>query len=413
MRIFLLLSVLVAASATRLQAAGDTLVMDLSMATSRLLSNNLELMAERYSIDIAEAEKLQAGYWPNPTLIWNSDLYSLERNQYFNFRNQKLIQIEVMAPLSGRRFHAKNVAAAIVEIRKAEFEDFNRELVSGFQKLCVESEYKRHLLTNYEELMPLFERTLQSATERSRQGMIPYSEVLRLEAEWKSLLLDFTNLKMEFLDLQSQLRILLGVKENVFLRFTLEYRNADLPALDSLVNHAISERPDVKMLQWEVIQHQREVRLAKANMLGDVKMGFQPHDKGSNYVRPYSGLVIEVPLPVFNRNTGSQKIARYQIETTKIMQERKVIEVRQQISSTYEKLKLNETEFRKFNPETNQEMKDLLKKAGENYSAKLIDILEYLDIQRMYLQMTDAYLGMQSNQLTLKIELEYYSASKL
>jgi len=388
-------------------ASNDTMTLDMKNATTVLLQSNLELMAANYQIDMAEAEKLQAGLWPNPTFVWNADLYSLERNEYFNYKNQKLIQIEMMVPVTGRIRKARQLAETNVEFKKLEFEQFSRELVFEFKKLCIDSELKLYLLRNYEELLPLLDRSLESSKARNSMGMVPNSEVLRLEAELKSLRLNYSVLKLEFMDLQKQLRTLLSLKNQVIVRIILDEVITALPTLDVLFSEAKSRRSDLKMLKLEVQMSKQSLQLEKASALGDLKLGFQPHDKGSNYVRPYTGMVLEIPMPFFDRNQGNIQKMKYKISSTETLYTRKELEVRQEVANVYQKILLADVEFKRFDPKTNAALKSLLEKAGENYGAKLIDILEYLDIQRMYLQMQEAVIGFRTERLYLKSELEF------
>ena len=61
---------------------------------SKMLKENVRLMAEYYNLDIAEAEIQQKRLWDNPLFVWNAEMYSIAENNYFNFANQKLLQLE-------------------------------------------------------------------------------------------------------------------------------------------------------------------------------------------------------------------------------------------------------------------------------------------------------------------------------
>jgi hypothetical protein len=54
----------------------------LADAKSRLLTENLAILASKYDIANAEAEAVQARVWNNPNFVWNSDMYNVEKNQY-------------------------------------------------------------------------------------------------------------------------------------------------------------------------------------------------------------------------------------------------------------------------------------------------------------------------------------------
>ena len=60
---------------------------------SKMLKENVRLMAEYYNLDIAEAEIQQKRLWDNPLFVWNAEMYSLAENNYFNFAKASLIRL--------------------------------------------------------------------------------------------------------------------------------------------------------------------------------------------------------------------------------------------------------------------------------------------------------------------------------
>ena len=57
----------------------------------------------------------------------------------------------------------------------------------------------------------------------------------------------------------------------------------------------------------------------KAESVPNINLGYQPHDQGSNHVRPYVGMVFEMGIPVFNRNQGEIAAAKIQIEQNQLL----------------------------------------------------------------------------------------------
>ena len=101
----------------------------------RLLSQNLNLLAEYYNIEIAQAEIEQAKLWNNPLFVWNAEMYSMAQNRYFNFSNQKLIQLEYAFSFSGKRVNAIRQANLGKEIAQLAFSDVMRGMISEYSNL--------------------------------------------------------------------------------------------------------------------------------------------------------------------------------------------------------------------------------------------------------------------------------------
>ena len=87
---------------------------------------------------------------------------------------------------------------------------------------------------------------------------------------------------------------------------------------ESLLDHAALSRPDYLAKLNEISYQEMNLKLQKSRSVPDLMIGYQPHDKGSNYVRPYTGLVVEMDVPIFNRNQGNIAISKAEVEKSKV-----------------------------------------------------------------------------------------------
>src|SRR5262245_1846796 len=107
----------------------DTLVLDFSQAKHLLIKQNLGLIASRYDVDMADAELIQAKVWSNPRFVWNQDLYSNEKNNYFQIGYQRLIQIEQVFSVAGTHTNTVRLAKLGVELSRLQLQDVLRSLL--------------------------------------------------------------------------------------------------------------------------------------------------------------------------------------------------------------------------------------------------------------------------------------------
>lgn len=84
--------------------------LDFAEAKSLLIKNNLRLIAAYYDISLAEADIIQAKLWANPYFVWNQDMYSNEKNEYFDFTKQRLIQINQTFSVAGKHTNTVKLA---------------------------------------------------------------------------------------------------------------------------------------------------------------------------------------------------------------------------------------------------------------------------------------------------------------
>src|SRR5262245_58303964 len=110
------------------QAQERDTIITFQEAKARLMRVNLGLLASYYDIDIARAGVVQARLWNNPYFVFNGDLYSMEENEYFHFRNQHLLQVEQTFSIAGKYTNTVKLARLNAEMAEMQMEDVLRSL---------------------------------------------------------------------------------------------------------------------------------------------------------------------------------------------------------------------------------------------------------------------------------------------
>lgn len=386
----------------------------LDQAKSRLLRENLTLLAEKYSIAIAEAEAVQARVWNNPNFVWNSDMYSVEKNQYLNYKNQVLIQLEMMVPVTGRFHKAGRVADLNIEVAKAAFSNTLRELIFTFtleyNGLAIAQERAKLL----QEVEALYDQLIKAAELNQKVGALAGSEVLRLQSERLTIEAERMQNAQYIEASEARLKTLLYLQPEI--RIQAELPNTpihDLPPMGELMAQMAQGRGDYQAAIATLEMQRKNISLQKALAVGDVKLGFQPHDRGSNYVRPYQGIVVEIPLPTFNRNQGNISIAENEYHRTQVELVQMENEMKNDLFSLYRQcLEVNRT-VEEYSEERLMAVRSLNKSATENYLKRHLSLLEYIDLQRIYKQTITDYLTVKQNQLDAHAALLYAAGQNI
>jgi len=94
----------------------------------------------------------------------------------------------------------------------------------------------------------------------------------------------------------------------------LELPKVEFSDLQSLVQIAKENRADYRLKKAAIAYEDQNLKLQRSYAIPDINFGYQPHDKGSNYVRPYSGIVVEFSVPLFDRNQGGIQEAKINIK---------------------------------------------------------------------------------------------------
>ncbi len=354
---------------------------------SKMLKENVRLMAEYYNLDIAEAEIQQKRLWDNPLFVWNAEMYSLAENNYFNFANQKLLQIEYSFSVSGKRINAIKEAKIAKEIALFALSDVMRGLVleysNAFYEFIELQEINDLLIVSASQ----YDRLIEQYTLGSELGVNSESELVRLKAEKRTILTDINENEKELLALELTLRMLMNYRSGVKLlaKKDLSLLNPKISE-EQLIGTAMNGRPDLKIAQKNISLYQATLKKEKSEIVPNINLGYQPHDQGSNHVRPYVGMVFEMGIPVFNRNQGNIAKAKIQIDQSSLLLQYKTEEVKNEVLMAVETFKRTQELKNSYNLELIDQMEVLAKNAKSNYESKNISLYEYIDFQRSYIE---------------------------
>jgi cobalt-zinc-cadmium efflux system outer membrane protein len=354
---------------------------------SKMLKENVRLMAEYYNLDIAEAEIQQKRLWDNPLFVWNAEMYSLAENNYFNFANQKLLQIEYSFSVSGKRINAIKEAKIAKEIALFALSDVMRGLVLEYSNAFYEFIELQEMNDLLIESASQYDRLIEQYTLGSELGVNSESELVRLKAEKQTILTDINENEKELLALELTLRMLMNYRSGVKLvaKKDLSLINPKISE-DQLVGAALNGRPDLKIAQKNISLYQATLKKEKSEIVPNINLGYQPHDQGSNHVRPYVGMVFEMGIPVFNRNQGNIAKAKIQIDQSSLLLQYKTEEVKNEVLMAMETFKRTQELKNSYNLELIDQMEVLAKNAKSNYESKNISLYEYIDFQRSYIE---------------------------
>jgi cobalt-zinc-cadmium efflux system outer membrane protein len=176
---------------------------------------------------------------------------------------------------------------------------------------------------------------------------------------------------------------------------------------EKMIDHAEENRPDYLSKLKEISYQEMNTKLQQSRAVPDLLIGYQPHDKGSNYVRPYAGLVVEMDIPVFNRNQGNIAAAKANVDRVKIEADQAYTLLQNEVSASLNKYYNSLSALSNYDLDFLRELEALNNNALENYNRKNLGILQYIDMQRTYIKTMAEYLGLQSEVLQRINDLEF------
>ncbi len=282
----------------------------ISDAVSIFLKQNFQLIAARYDIDTADAEKLTARLRPNPDL--SVGFSGLPLNLSGNLLTEQQYSYSIAQPfeLGGKRGKRIDVANANSDVARAQFEMAVWQLTNDLKKKFYTVILNQSLLNLAQENEKTFAETIKHTEELVQAGEISGLDLTRLEVEKLKFDTDLANSERDYEVALRDLRVTLGGDYRAMeieAAGTLDPQTYDFSFVD-LRDKAMAARPDLKAAQLSERAAEASIRLQDAQRIPDINLGAgvtQVPEGGSNYT-----FGVGLTLPVHDRNQGERAKAR-------------------------------------------------------------------------------------------------------
>jgi len=384
--------------------AQDTLKLNRQQCEAIFLKENLLLIAERLEISKAEAMKLQASLWPNPTISLDEiNLWATQKQLAVfgeelpgfnggNFgRNQQIsFSVEQLILTAGKR--KKLMALEQVNVDKSQqyFQDLLRHLKYEFRLQLTQLQYLQFKRAIYLNQISSVRQLTHAYQRQVDLGNIPKGEYIRLKALELEISKQINELNKEINEVQKELKLLMRLPANVYLilsddDYLKNIESFKSLSLSALLDTAKSIRPDLKLAELEQTYFSKLYAYEKAQRTPNLTLK-GGYDRGGNFMYNFVGFGVAMDLPIFNRNQGNIRYANLGIEQSKILYEQQSLTVANEIALAWQNLNASIRFFESIEPSYEQTLDDLLNAYTKNLANRSISLLEYLDFLDAYLE---------------------------
>jgi cobalt-zinc-cadmium efflux system outer membrane protein len=395
----------------------DTLSFSLQQTDSLFLSNNLLLLAAKYKVDGNKALVQQSKLWDNPTLSTEWNLYNPQKDQFFDVgpTGQKIVGIDQVISIAGKRNKRVALAKANAQFTEYEFYELMRTLKTEVHNNYFAIYFSSLTIKKYNGQLTMLGEIIDALQLQSTKGNIPLKEVMRLKALYYQLNNERSDLISEYLNAQQELATLLHITQpisSVPLPTELDRYNINTLDQKQLVTKAITNRPDLKMVESLRDQAQLNYVLQKRNGYPDLHIGAL-YDQAGSYVNNYSAITLGMDLPVWNRNQGNRKYAQAVSNQYKAELENKNIAVSNEVLSAYQKLMLIEQEYKKVDVDFSNNFELLNEGFISNFQKRNISMIEFTDFVEAYNNSIQQLNKLKEKRIQAYEELNYVIGEEL
>lgn len=386
-RAFLFLLFLLLAGKMCAQQVAGTLT--LKEAEQRFLERNLSLIAERYNIDMAQAQVLQAKLFENPVISLEQNVYNRLNGKYFDFgkEGEAVVEIEQVIHLAGQRNKQVRLEKINKEIAEYQFEEVMRTLRQELNEKFVEVYFLSKSIAIYEKEVNSLQVLLGGMKIQQEKGNISLMEISRLESMLFSLRKEKNERENDLLTTRGELNLLLNLPKDTQVQLSLDeevLQQLDLSQLSFAdLKAIINERPDQKIARSTVNASRANLKLQKSMAFPEFSVKGN-YDRVGNFINDYFAIGVSLSVPIFNRNQGNIKAARFSIQQAGVQQEYAANRADMELFTAYTSLEKATQLYQSTNMDLERNFEKLITGVNENFTRKNISLLEFIDYYDSY-----------------------------
>ena len=376
--------------------------MDLDAAINMLVGQNLDLLAAKLEIPMAEADVLTANLRANPIFYADTQLIPYGHFSFLRPGGPPQSDVNINYPLdfSFKRSARTASAREAKSVTEAQLQDAVRNQIDNLYTVY-EGVVAAGLTLKFSEVyLTGIKRLLTVTDELYSDGQIQESDLDAVKANvFKAQLQVRESTKAKIAANRALALILNMPLEDVdkFDVFDPVGKLQTLPApREELVKRAVTHRPDLIAFKYGLRRAQSDLRLAKANAFPDAYILYQPYTFQNNtYLGVPSAyswtLGATLSIPLYNRNQGNVTRAKINITQTELQvasAERVVVNDVLNAALELEQSQIAVVEYRKDIIPVSKKVRDA---AYKRFTGGQTSALEYLAAQQDFNDQVRAY----------------------
>jgi cobalt-zinc-cadmium efflux system outer membrane protein len=264
MRLFLFLMLTFATTAEAQTLTLDTVV-------SMYIERNLELQAERYRLERTKADQIAAQLRPNPSVSVTAENIPFSGPVGFNRLYEVGTTYTDTIELGGKRTHRERVANAAVSAAEARFANAMRQGIDEVKHLYFQAVLARQDIEVASENRQTFQQLVQLNLARFQEGAIPEADLIKVRLE--RVKFDSAVRQAELSLRQAMIRLAENLEDDAIIKRDVSVESAIRfidPQVESLVDVALRERPDIQAAQHELEAATERLALENARAKPDI-----------------------------------------------------------------------------------------------------------------------------------------------
>ncbi|RKE77885.1 TolC family protein [Chryseobacterium sp. AG363] len=369
--------------------------------------NNLQLLAEQYNINMADADILQAKIWELPQLSGQFNAYNPQDKKFFDVGHSKGAGITQLIYMGGKKKNEIAFAKSNKELAQLQFSQLLVDLRSQLRSTYFNLYYEKLKLENTNRQLGYMNDLLNAYRVQSAKGNVSLKDAVRLQSIVIQLNHDKLEINKNILDFEQNLKVLTGVTEEI------EPTMSETEAKEALVAQPFGDEEELKSKALEnnadyrynlklIDNSKLYAQWQKSLNVPDVTVGAAWDQAGGTFNNE-ANLTLGIPLPLWKANQGNVVKANYAIQQNQKNADFQKLTLETKVQSAYKTWKAQYDQLLDVKTTDLQNMELVYNGMLTNFRKGNVSLIEFTDFMDSYRE-TDLQIYDMKNEIMQSAE---------
>lgn len=353
-------------------------------------TNNLQLLAEQYSINMADADILQAKIWELPQLSGQINAYNPEGRKVFDIGSAKGAQVTQLIYMGGKKKNEIAFAKSNKELAQLQFSQLLVELRTQLHTTYYNLYYEKLKLENTNKQLGYMNDLLSAYKVQSAKGNVSLKDEVRLQSIVIQLNNDKIGINKDILEFEQNLKVLTGITDDI------EPQLSESEAKDILVAQPFGQEEELKKKALEnnadylyniklIDNSKLYAQWQKSLNVPDLNVGAGWDQNGGTFKNEVN-LLVGIPIPLWKSNQGNVEKANYAIKQNQKNADYQKLNLETKVQSAYKTWKGQYDQLAEIKTTDLSNLELVYNGMLKNFRNGNVSLIEFTDFMESYRQ---------------------------
>lgn len=364
--------------------------MSLSDCENAFRQNNLQLLAEQYSINMADADILQAKIWELPQMNGYINAYNPEDKRFLDAGRAKGIEVTQLIYMGGKKKNEIAFAKSNKELAQLQFLQLLVDLRTKLRTNYYNLYYEKLKLDNVNKQLEYMNDLLKAYKVQSAKGNVSLKDEVRLQSIVIQLNNDKVVINKNILDFEQNLKVLTGMTESIEPEISDEEAKEVLAAQPfgneaELKRKALENNADYLFTLKLIDNSKLYAQWQKSLNVPDLNVGME-YDQASGTFNNEINLKVGIPLPLWKSNRGNVEKANYAIKQNQKNAEFQKLDLETKVEFAFQSWKSQYEQLSEIKSVDLENLDLVYNGMLKNFRNGNISLIEFTDFMESYRQ---------------------------